>query len=615
MATARYRPLAFGIEAVQVRHAEDGVTYVQAAQALEDYPPRLTDRLVHWARTTPDTTFIAKRDASGAWRRISYAQALDMARRIGQALVGRGLSAERPVAILSDNDLEHAMLSLACQYAGIPYAPISPAYSLVSRDFDKLRHVLGILTPGLVFASHGGRWAQAIAATLPAGAELVVTEAPPAGQSCTLFAELAATEATAAIDAAQAATGPDTIAKFLFTSGSTKLPKAVINTQRMLCSNMQMVRQCWPFLAEEPPVLVDWLPWNHTFGGNKTFNLTLYNGGTLYIDDGKPTPEGIAATLRNLREIAPTLYFNVPKGWEEIAQAMQTDPVLRKNFHSRLKLEFYAAASLPQPIWDRLHALAEQECGERIVMTTGLGMTETAPCALFVTRERVRAGDLGIPCPGIETKLVPHGDKTEVRYRGPSVTPGYWRAPAQTAEAFDEEGYFRSGDAVRWRDPSQPGLGFVFDGRVAEDFKLVTGTWVSVGGLRARIQHEGAPYVHDAVITGHNRDEVGMLILPHIEPCRRLAGLDAQARPADILAAPPVRAFFQGLVDRLDAQGTGSANRVARAMLLAEPPSIDRGEITDKGSINQRAVLSHRAPLVDALYAGADSAVITPSRI
>jgi feruloyl-CoA synthase len=614
MATARYRPLAFGIEAVQLRHGEDGVTYVQAAQALEDYPLRLTDRLVHWARTTPDTTFIAKRDASGTWRRISYAQALDMARRIGEALIGRQLSAERPVAILSENDLEHAMLSLACQYAGIPYAPISPAYSLVSKDFDKLRHVLGILTPGLVFASHGGRYAQAIAATLPAGAELVLTEAPPAGQSCTLFATLAATEATAAIDAAQAATGPDTIAKFLFTSGSTKLPKAVINTQRMLCSNMQMVRQCWPFLAEEPPVLVDWLPWNHTFGGNKTFNLTLYNGGTLYIDDGKPTPQGIAGTLRNLREIAPTLYFNVPKGWEEIAQAMQTDPVLRKNFHSRLKLEFYAAASLPQPIWDRLHMLAEQECGERIVMTTGLGMTETAPCALFVTRERVRAGDLGIPCPGIETKLVPHGDKTEVRYRGPSVTPGYWRAPAQTAEAFDDDGYFRSGDAVRWRDPSQPGLGFVFDGRVAEDFKLVTGTWVSVGGLRARIQHEGAPYVHDAVITGHDRAEVGMLILPHIELCRRLAGLDAQARPADILAAPPVRAFFQGVVDRLDAQGTGSANRVARAMLLAEPPSIDRGEITDKGSINQRAVLSHRAPLVDALYAGADSVVITPSR-
>jgi feruloyl-CoA synthase len=613
MAAPRYRKLAFGIEAVHLKQMENGCTWVQAAEPLQEYPLRLTDRLIHWARTTPGNTFIAKRDASGNWRRISYAQALDAARRIGQALLDRKLSAERPVAILSENDLEHAMLALACQYAGVPYAPISPAYSLVSQDFDKLRHVLDILTPGLVFVSHGERYARAIRATLPDNVELVVTDAPPAGRTSTLFSALEATRPTPAIDAAQAATGPDTIAKFLFTSGSTRLPKAVINTQRMMCANMQMVRQCWPFLAEEPPVLVDWLPWNHTFGGNKNFNLTLYNGGTLYIDDGKPTPQGIGETLRNLREIAPTLYFNVPKGWEEIAHAMETDLELRRNFHSRLKLEFYAAAALPQPIWDKLHDVAEAECGERIVMTTGLGMTETAPCALFVTRESVRAGDLGIPCPGVEVKLVPVGDKIEVRYRGPSVTPGYWRAPEQTKEAFDEDGYFCSGDAVKWRDPSNPNLGFVFDGRVAEDFKLYTGTWVSVGPLRGKVQHEGAPYVHDAVVTGHDRSEVGLLIIPHIELCRKLAGLGAQATASDILGAAPVRAFFQGMVDRLHAQGTGSANRVTRALVLRDPPSIDRGEITDKGSINQRAVLVHRAQLVEALYAGTDPAIIYPS--
>jgi feruloyl-CoA synthase len=613
MATPRYRKLAFCPEAVNVRHAENGSTYVQTAQPLEAYPQRLTDRLIHWARTTPGNTFIAKRDASGNWRRISYAQALDAARRIGQALLDRKLSADRPVAILSENDLEHAMLVLACQYAGVPFAPISPAYSLVSQDYDKLRHVLDILTPGLVFASNGERFAKAIRATLPGDVELVVTEAPLVDRPSTLFSTLDATRPTQAIDAAQAATGPDTIAKFLFTSGSTKLPKAVINTQRMMCANMQMVLQCWPFLAEEPPVLVDWLPWNHTFGGNKNFNLTIYNGGTLYIDDGKPTPQGMAETLRNLREIAPTLYFNVPKGWEEIAHAMETDLELRRNFHSRLKLEFYAAAALPQPIWDKVHALAEAECGERIVMTTGLGMTETAPCALFVIRESVRAGDLGTPCPGVEVKLVPVGDKVEVRYRGPSVTPGYWRAPEQTKEAFDEEGYFCSGDAVKWRDPSNPNLGFTFDGRVAEDFKLYTGTWVSVGPMRGKVQHEGAPYVHDAVVTGHDRSEVGLLVIPHIELCRKLAGLDAKATPSDILGAAPVRAFFQGMVDRLHAQGTGSANRVMRALVLREPPSIDRGEITDKGSINQRAVLVHRAQLVEALYAGTDPAIIYPS--
>ena len=613
MATPRYRNLAFGPEAVNVRHAEDGTTYVQAVQPLEAYPQRLTDRLIHWARATPGRTFIAKRDASANWRRISYAQAFDASRRIGQALLDRKLSAHRPVAILSENDLEHAMLALACQYAGVPYAPISPAYSLVSQDYDKLRHVLDILTPGLVFASNGERYAKAIRATLPDGVELVVTDAPPAGRPSALFSALEATRPTPAIDAAQAMTGPDTIAKFLFTSGSTKLPKAVINTQRMMCANMQSVQQCWPFLAEEPPVLVDWLPWNHTFGGNKNFNLTLYHGGTLYVDDGKPTPHGIAETLRNLREIAPTLYFNVPKGWEEIAHAMEADLELRRNFHSRLKLGFCAAAAMPQPIWDKLHALAEAECGERIVMTTGLGMTETAPCALFVTRESARAGDLGTPCPGVEVKLVPVGDKTEVRYRGPSVTPGYWRAPEPTKNAFDEEGYFCSGDAMKWRDPSNPNLGFVFDGRVAEDFKLNTGVWVSVGPLRGKVQHEGAPYVHDAVVTGHDRSEIGLLVTPHIELCRKLAGLDAQATAPEILGAAPVRAFFHGMVDRLHAQGTGSANRVMRALVLCEPPSIDRGEITDKGSINQRAVLVHRAQLVEALHAGSDPAIIHPS--
>jgi feruloyl-CoA synthase len=610
----RYRKVRFGIDQVQVAQNDNGNTYVSATEPLRDYPRRMTDRLRHWAQVAPERTFLAKRDDAGNWTHITYAQALASSRRIGQGLLNRGLSADRPVLILSGNDLEHALLALGCQYVGIPYSPVSPAYSLISQDYDKLKHVVSVLTPGLVFAAHGEKFAKPVRAAKLDDVELIVTRAAPSDRAATLFSALESTPVTPQVDAAQAATGPDTIVKFLFTSGSTRLPKAVINTQRMLCSNMQMILQCWPFLADEPPVLLDWLPWNHTFGSNHNFGLALYNGGTTYIDDGKPTPQLIGETLRNLREIAPTIYFNVPKGFEEIAHALEADEVLRKNFYSRLKMQFYAGAALGQPVWDKLHATAEATCGERIVMTSGLGMTETSPGALYVMQENVRAGQIGIPSPGLEIKLVPSGEKQELRYRGPNITPGYWRAPQATEEVFDEEGYFCSGDAVKWFDHSQPHLGFIFDGRVAEDFKLVTGTWVSVGPLRMNVVQEGAPYVQDAVITGHDRGEVGLLIFPHVELCRKLADLPASASVVDILASASVLAFFRSLVNRLYAQGSGSANRVARAMLLSELPSIDRGEITDKGSINQRAVLTHRAALVEALYADTDAAIIKRSK-
>ncbi|MGK5079153.1 feruloyl-CoA synthase [Janthinobacterium sp. HLX7-2] len=610
--SVRYRKVRFGDDAVRTRE-KDGITYVTAAASLEGYALRSSDRLRFWAESAPQRSFIAKRDDSDQWCHISYAQALASARSIGQALLNRGLSVERPLVILSGNDLEHAMLALACQYVGVPYAPVSPAYSLVSEDFEKLRHIVGLLNPGMVFASNEADYAKAVSAVCGADVEFVVKDRDHAGRETTLFSELAATHAGEEVDTAMLATGPDTIAKFLFTSGSTKLPKAVVNTQRMLCSNMQMLLQCWPFLGEEPPVLLDWLPWNHTFGGNKAFNLVLFNGGTLYIDDGKPTPQLIGTTLANLREIAPTIYFNVPKGWEDLASALESDSALRENFYSRLKMQFYAGASLAQPVCDQLHASAVACCGERIAMTTGLGMTETAPCALFLLRDEVRTGELGIPGPGMELKLVPCADKLELRYRGPNVTPGYWRAPAETAAMFDEEGFFCSGDAVKWLDPARPNLGFIFDGRVAEDFKLNSGTWVSVGPMRARVAHEGAPYVRDAVVTGHDRAEVGLLIVPNLYLCSQLAGLPPDANASEICGARPVRGFFQELIDRLHAQGTGSATRVGRAVLMVEPPSIDRGEITDKGSINQRALLTHRAALVTALYSGGDPAILRPS--
>ena len=615
MSAVRYRELPLGGSlAATFTPRPDGSTLVNSAEPLQPYPARLTDRLLHWAAVNPDHTLAAKRVNGGDWRRISYAQALSSARAIAQGLIDRGLSAERPVVILSDNDLEHLLLGLGAMLAGVPFAPVSAAYSLVSQDYGKLRHILGVLTPGLVFASSGSAFGKAISATVAPDVPVVLASGAIEGRETLRFDDLLATVPTAAVDAAHDRVGPDTIAKFLFTSGSTKLPKGVINTQRMLCSNQQMILQCFPSLGQTPPVLLDWLPWNHTFGSNHNVGLTIYNGGTLYIDDGKPTPALIGETLRNLREIAPTVYFNVPKGFEEVANALEVDAQMRDTFFSRVNMFFFAGAGLSQPVWDKLDRVAEQACGERIRMLTGLGMTETAPFAICANAEEVKSGHIGLPAPGMELKLVPQGDKVEVRYRGPNVTPGYWRAPEQTAESFDDEGFYCSGDAVKPIDPANPGRGFAFDGRTAEDFKLSTGTFVSVGPLRAKIIAAGDPCVQDVVIAGINRDEVGALIFPRPDACRAFAGLPATAKVAEVMNAPAVRGFFQHLVDGLYATGTGSATRVARATVLAEPPSIDRGEITDKGSINQRAVLQHRDAIVQGLYDAPDARVILPRR-
>ena len=605
MSSPKFRPLRFGVTRVTLKDGVPGTHYLKADQELQAYPDRLTDRFQHWATNKPNQTLFARRvkladGTLGDWRHVTYAQAWATARNIAQALINRGLNAERPVVILSENSLEHALLALGCMVAGVPFVPTSPPYSLISQDYDKLKHVLRTVTPGMVFASDT-RYAKAIAATVSSDMEIVMNEGGIEGQQVTSFEALCQTPATAQVEAAIAATGPDTIVKFLFTSGSTKMPKAVINTQRLWCANQQQMMQSMPVLAEAPLVLVDWLPWNHTFGGNHNFGMVVFHGGTLYIDDGKPTPTLMHETLRNLREIAPTVYFNVPTGFEAIALAMQTDDLLRKTLLSRVQMFFYAGAALAQPIWDSLYESQEREIGERIVMGTGLGMTESGPFGIFVTNPNVSAGDLGVPTPGLELKLVDMGGKTEVRYRGPNITPGYWRNAEETKGAFDDEGFFCTGDAVKWIDETDVHLGLKFDGRIAEDFKLATGTFVSVGPLRGKIIAAGAPYVQDVVLTGINLKEVGAMVFP-TPAVRALSGLPADAPLADVLGSAPVLAHFQNLINELAKTATGSANRIARMCLLSEPPTIDKGEITDKGSINQRSVLTHRADTVVALH-------------
>jgi feruloyl-CoA synthase len=613
----QYRATTIGASSLRMQRQGD-TWYLHASEALGEHPQRMTQRLASGAQQHPERWLAARRGSDGQWIGLSYARALQSARAIGQALLARNLSAERPVAILSGNDLEHLQLALGAMWAGIPYAAISPAYALASGDYGKLRHTIDLLTPGLIFVSGYDTFAKAIDAVVPTDIEVVsatLPREPQSARSVTAFSELLRTEPST-VDAVHAAVSPDAIAKFLFTSGSTKLPKAVPTTHRMLCSNQQMLLETFPEFATEPPVLVDWLPWNHTFGGSHNVGIALYNGGTLYIDDGKPVNGKFGETLRNLREIAPTIYFNVPKGWEELTLALEQDAKLRETFFSRVKVYFFSGAGLSQAAWDRLERVTEKYCGERIRIMAGLGMTETSPSCLFTTGPIMRAGYVGLPAHGCEVKLAPVGDKLEARYRGPHVMPGYWRAnAAEQDNAFDEEGYFRSGDAVRFVDVAQPELGLLFDGRIAEDFKLSSGTFVSVGPMRARVISEGAPYVQDVVVAGMNRDDVGLLVFPRLDDCRRLACLPASASAREVIDAPAVRAHFAALLGTLNRSATGGATTVARLRLMDVAPSLDLGEITDKGSINQRAVLTHRAALVEAMYDAAqrDPAVIVAS--
>lgn len=586
-------------------HRGDGSRILRSGIPLPDtYARCVGDWLEHWARVQPDELFLAERNAAGEWDKLSYGEARRRVVAIATWMLGQKLSAERPVAILSDNSIEHALIMLAAMHIGVPACPISAGTSLMSKDHAKLKGNIELLRPGVIYADPVERFMPAIAAIAPLHDGVVVAGGRSQAQPGTVpMAEVEARSDEAAVMRAFDAITPDTIGKFLFTSGSVGTPKAVINTHRMMCSNQLAKELIWTFLADNRPVLVEWLPWSHTFGGNQNFNLMLRWGGTMYIDDGKPTPALLEKTLRNLREVSPTIYFSVPRAYDMLVPELRKDPVLCERFFRRLNLISYAGAALPQHLWSELEELSERTLGCRVPMVSSWGSTETAPLATDCHFQAVRSGVIGVPVPGTELKLVRSQDKLEVRIKGPNVFPGYWKQPELSAASFDEDGFYMIGDAVEFVDAERPELGLLFDGRVGEDFKLLTGTWVHVGSLRVKGIEAMSPVAQDIVVTGHNRDEIGFLIFPNVSECRALCPhLPPDADLADVFLNPAVRGRVQRGMAMLRQLGGGSSTYPERALIMAEPPSVEAGEITDKGYINQRIVLTRRADLVEFLH-------------
>jgi len=587
-----------------------GVFVLRSPMKLEPCAATLCQHLGYWAGKAPDRPFLAQRDDTGGWRKISYSDALRQARSVAQSLLDRAITPDRPIMIISDNSIDHALLMLGGLYAGIPAAPISPPYALMSGDFGKLRHCFEVLNPSVIYVPDAERFAKALGALDLDGVEVLTSANPDAAIRATSFPPLCQRAPTPQVDEVMAALTPGTIAKILFTSGSTGMPKGVINTHRMLCSNQQALAQIWPFLEEKPPILVDWLPWSHTFGANHNFNLVLRNGGTLYIDGGKPAPGLIDTSIANLKDVAPTIYFNVPRGYDQLTPYLEADPAFRDHFFSRLDTLFYAAAALPQKLWERLENLSIEARGNKITMTSAWGSTETAPLATGVHFAIDRAGVMGLPVPGTELKMVPNAGKLEIRVRGTNVTPGYYKRPDLTREAFDEDGFYRIGDAAMLADPDDPAQGIVFDGRVAEDFKLLSGSWVNAGNIRIAAISAADPMVQDAVVTGHDRDEVGLLIFPNTAQLARVADLAADTPISEFNANKAVRDALKDAFARYNSDHPASSRRIARMLITAEPADLDKNEITDKGYINQRAVIENRAGLIDKLYSNHPDVIV-----
>lgn len=590
----------FGPNTTKKTIQKDSSILIELEHPLDVFPEKITEKLIHWAEKIPNKTFLARKNKEGIWQNLNYDETLKKVKNIAQFILDQNFQPGETIVILSENSIEHALLALAAMHVGIPYSPISQAYSLVSEDFGKLKHCLALMTPKLIFAQSGKVYEKALnlAKTMFPEAIIVSVE----DSSGIDFSTLLQTESTETVAEAFEKVNADSIAKILFTSGSTGLPKGVINTQRMWCANLQQITQMFPFMQSTPPVFIDWLPWNHTFGGNHNFGLALYNGGTLFIDEGKPTSKGIENTVQNLREISPTIYFNVPKGFEMLIPYLENEHELRINFFKNLRFIFYAGASLAQPIWNRLEELSIETTGKKIPIITGLGCTESGPSAMFANWEGSFSGLLGVPVAGMQVKLVQDGDKMEARYKAPNVTIGYWRDEKATQNAFDHEGYYITGDAVKFLDENDPSKGLVFDGRIAEDFKLSTGTWVNVGILKAKVIAEGSPIVQDVVIAGLDKEFVSAILFLNVDACRKLTNHSIEISHEEVFQHQEIQNFITELLENLEKKATGSATRIVKAIIALEPPSIDLGEITDKGSLNQRAVLKHRAELVEEMY-------------
>ncbi len=605
-----YTPLRLAERSLEIERRDNGETILRNPMPLDAYPTQVSDDLRRQAARIPDRTFLAQRDDAGEWVHLTYAAARDRADRISQWLLDNGHNGDNPVAILSDNSLNFAVLQLGAMQVGIPAMPVSPAYSLMSKDFAKVRHACDSFTPSLIYVEDAAPFRPALEAVNPAAA-IVATRNADAIPGAIPFDDLLAAEAGEAVERAYAAVTGDSIGKILLTSGSTGLPKGVINTQRLMCSSATQTGQVWPFLHDEPPVICDWLPWNHTFAANFNFNTILRFGGTYWMDEGKPVPGRFEATLRNLREIRINQYMNVARAYDLLVPALEADPAFAEHVLGDCQYLFYAGAGLPQALWDRIEALSIRVRGARIPMMTSLGSTETGPPAVKGYWPCDRSGTVGLPMPGLEAKLAPAGGKTEIRFRGPNIAPGYYRNPEKTAEAFDGEGFYRIGDAVKWVDEADPMQGLSFDGRVAENFKLLTGTWVATGVLRLDALSFLGPLVSDAAVTGEDRDEVGLLGFANIDACTAEIGPDAEGlAPAEIVAHPAVHDALRGKIAAYNREHPGSSQRIARILLMTAPPDIDAGEITDKGYLNQHAILTARAALVERLYEGGGADVV-----
>ncbi len=586
---------------IRKQNVEDGSVILHSAVPLEPHPFRLTDRLQHWAVVAPNRVFIGGKNSAGKWEALTYSETFAKVKSIAQALLGSNCSTEKPLAILSENSIEHALIALAALHVGIPYSPINPAYALRSTDFAKLKRIISLLTPGLLFVSDAKKYEHALT-IFDKDLEIVSLIHPVDHPNFTFFDKWLELTPTPQVEEAFQAITPHTVAKILFTSGSTGLPKGVINTHENISTNWQQLTQTLAFVKEEVPEFIDWLPWSHTFGGNHNFGLALYNGGSFYIDDGDPTPQGIATTVSNLKGRKPTIYFNVPKGFEALIPFFKADKQLRETFFSNLKMLFYAAASMSQHTRDEWEELSIESIGKKIVISTALGCTEASPATLIASEPFGLAGQIGVPIPGLELKLVPLDGKWEARYRGKNIFPGYWRQPELTATCFDEEGFYCSGDALKFVDEEDVNKGMIFDGRIAEDFKLSTGTWVNVGILRTQLIAAGKGLIQDVLITGHDKDYVGAIVFPALDYCRNLIGLDSNARQADLIRHPLLKKKLNEILSELAGHGTGSATLVKCAVFADFVLSVEKGEITEKGSINQRMTLQNHQVFVDKLY-------------